>query len=232
MVTSSKHKPLSAKEFEAQVAAISANAHQQLERDRIMNRQKKVSDIMNRAAVPRRYMEAGLNDKTQGQAKAYAEAKAFVDGFENRLKTGAGMMIWGDVGTGKTHLVCAIANSLIGSMRPVLYCTALEAVALVKSTWKQGRDGMTEYDVYARFGDPDLLIIDEIGVQAGSDFERMVMTSIADIRSRNCKPTIIVSNLNPEEVLELVGTRMFDRLVGFGANIVKMRGASMRLGSA
>jgi DNA replication protein DnaC len=95
-----------------------------------------------------------------------------------------------------------------------------------------GNDGMTEYDVYARFGDPELLIIDEIGVQMGSDFERMVLTSIADIRSRNCRPTIIVSNLNPEEILGLVGERMFDRLVGFGANIVKMRGASMRMAVA
>lgn len=90
-------------------------------------------------------------------------------------------MLWGDIGTGKTHLACAIANALIAQLRPVMYCTALEAVMLVNSCWKKG-DGMSEYDVYERFGDPQLLIIDEIGVQQGTDFERMVLTSIADIK--------------------------------------------------
>jgi DNA replication protein DnaC len=232
MPTSSKHKPLSYDELMAQGAAISADAQKQQALERREIRQKRVSDMLNRSAVPRRYLAASLDDKQQAQAKAYVEAKAFVDGFDGRLKTGAGMLVWGDVGTGKTHLVCAIANALISQLRPVVYCTALEAVTLVRATWKRGNDGMTEYDVYARFGDPELLIIDEIGVQMGSDFERMVLTSIADIRSRNCRPTIIVSNLNPEDILGLVGERMFDRLVGFGANIVKMRGASMRMAVA
>ena len=149
---------------------------------------------------------------------------------QNAGEYGGGMLLWGDVGTGKTHLACGIANALIAQLRPVLYCTALEAVMLVKATWKN-TDSITEYEVYARFGEPELLIIDEIGVQAGTEFEKMVLTSITDIRSRNCLPTIIISNLEPREIYTLLGERMFDRLVGFDASVIRMAGRSLRLRS-
>ncbi len=205
---------------------ISRNAHLDLENERQENRQKRMAGLLNRSAIPTRYADAKLVIKSESQAEAYRAGELFVDHFETHLKTGKGMVIWGDVGTGKTHLSCAIANALMANFRPVLYCTALEAVLRVKSTWNKREQ--SEFDIYAQFGDPDLLIIDEIGVQIGSEFERMVLTAIADIRSRNCRPTIIISNLNPSAIFELLGERMFDRLVGFGASVVHMAGPSLR----
>ena len=220
---------LSPDELMLQAAELSRKAAEQLALERMKIRQNRANDLMGRSAIPSRFREADLNPKNPEQTKAYSAANDFVINFTERLKTGAGMVAWGDVGTGKTHMVCGIANALIAEFKPVLYCTALEAVMLVKSTWKRSEDGLSEYDVYTRFGEPQLLIIDEIGVQCGTEFERMVLTSIADIRSRNCLPTIIVSNLNPEEIYKLLGERMFDRLVGFGASVVNIPGKSLRL---
>lgn len=220
---------LSADELMLQAAELSKQAAERLQQERLEIRQRKGDELLSRSAIPSRYAEASLTNPAPNQAEAYAQASAFVDDFSGRLKTGGGIVLWGDVGTGKTHMACAIANALRAKLRPVLYCTALEAVMLVKSSWKKSVDGLTEYDIYGRFGEPELLIIDEIGVQMGSDFERMVLTSIADIRSRNCLPTIIISNLKPAEIYDLLGERMFDRLVGFGANVIAMQGPSMRL---
>ncbi|WP_194270225.1 ATP-binding protein [Candidatus Methylospira mobilis] len=220
---------MSAEELMMQVAEISRKAAQTLADERKANRQRHITEMLRRSALPRRFSGARMMDCKRTQAPAYAQAREFISGFRARLETGSGMVVWGDVGTGKTHLVCAIANELIAQGHSAMYCTALEAVTLVKSTWKRGSNGLTEYDVYGRFGDPELLIMDEIGVQMGSDFERMVLTSIADTRSRNCMPTIIVSNLDLSGIYELIGERMFDRLVGFDAKIVRMEGRSLRL---
>lgn len=224
--------PMSAEELALQAAELSRKAIEQLAVERLEIRQRKSDDLLRRSSIPARYADAALSKPNAKQSNAYEAANAFVSGFDSRLKTGGGMLLWGDVGTGKTHLACAVANALRKQLRPVLYCTALEAVMLVKSSWKNSANGLSEYDVYAQFGEPELLIIDEIGVQIGSDFERMVLTSIADIRSRNCLPTIIISNLEPKEIYALLGERMFDRLVGFGSDVIHMPGRSLRLQAA
>lgn len=225
----SDREPLSVEELMLQAAELSKQAAEKLAQERREARQRNSDDLLKRASIPSRYVTATLEHASARQAEAYRLAREFVSGFDERLRSGSGLLLLGDVGTGKTHMACAIANALRLQLRPVLYCTALEAVMLVKASWKRGDDGMTEYDVYARFGEPDLLIIDEIGVQMGSDFERMVLTSIADIRSRNCLPTIVISNLEPKEIYKLLGERMYDRLVGFDAKLVRMEGPSMRL---
>lgn len=220
---------LSAEELMQQAVEISKQAAIRLAEERKKISAQNLTKLVGRSAIPARYREAKIKPVSQQQAEAYAKGAAFAKSFRERLKTGGGMVLWGDVGTGKTHLACGIANALMSRNHSALYCTALEAVMLIKATFKQGRDGMSEYDVYARFGEPELLIIDEIGVQSRTEFEQMVLTSIADIRSRNCLPTIIISNLEPKEIYALLGERMFDRLVGFGAEVIHMPGKSLRL---
>jgi len=220
--------PLTEEEFILQVAEITTKEIAKIALERQKLQLKMTNDLLRRSAIPPRYINASLEHGLNEQAHAYKESQAFVTDFPARLKTGSGMVLWGDVGTGKTYLACAIANALLSQLRPVLYCTVQEAVALIKSCWTKSTSGLSEYDVYLRFGESELLVIDEVGVQTGSDFERTVLTTITDIRSRNCLPTVIVSNLELEKIYNLLGERMFDRLVGYGANVIHMAGRSMR----
>ena len=58
----------------------------------------------------------------------------------------------------------------------------------------------------------DLLIIDEVGVQRGSDFEKETFFDVINERYENMRPTIILSNLTIEEIKVFLGERVFDRL--------------------
>lgn len=227
-----RHPALSKEEFKRQIREIDEREQARLAQERVAARQRQLSRLTHDAAIPPRFVGADLFAAPKvGQEAAYEAARAFFYEFGTHATTGAGMLLYGPVGSGKSHLACALAHELIKSMRTVLYCTALEAFQLVKSTWRRGsEDG--ERDIYERLGGVDLLILDEIGVQFGSETELLILTTIADMRSRNCLPTVVISNLEPEEIYGLVGERVFDRLMGHGGQSVMVPrvGRSLRQG--
>ncbi len=148
--------------------------------------------------------------------------------FDNAVESGAGLLLWGDVGTGKTHLACAIANSLLMQRYTVVYTSALELVAGLKASWKATSREEGELAFYRNMAKPDLMIIDEIGMQHDSDFERVVLSAVVEARSRDCRPIIAISNLEPSKIIRVVGQRAFDRLIGYDSEILKFEGASLR----
>jgi DNA replication protein DnaC len=225
--TGTSSKVLSLEEFYRQTEALSRSAAQSLARQNIEASQRRAAGLLHRAAIPARFRGADLNLEAPGQAAAYGFVRQYADGFGEALRSGAGFLLYGPVGTGKTHLACALANRLLSEMRPVVYCTAMEAIMAVRATFNRREE--SEFDAYERFALPELLILDEVGVQRGTPDEVMTLTQIADRRSRDCLPTAIISNLDPGEILLLLGERAFDRLMGFGGQIVHMPGQSLRV---
>ena len=57
----------------------------------------------------------------------------------------------------------------------------------------------------------DLLIIDEFGVQTGSDTEKLILFRIVNKRYEYLKPTILITNLSVAEIKKFE-ERIFDRL--------------------
>ena len=83
--------------------------------------------------------------------------------------------------------------------------------------------GLIEF--YSRL---DLLVIDEVGVQFGSDTEKMFMFDIIDGRYQEMKPTILISNLAIEGIKKLMGERIIDRLREDGGKAVSFDWPSYR----
>ena len=85
----------------------------------------------------------------------------------------------------------------------------------------------TEEDVIKRFCSMDLLVLDEIGVQKGSEAERRTLFAILDTRMGNKKPTILLTNLKRKELEEVIGERLYDRIRSKCVPFV-IQGESMR----
>jgi DNA replication protein DnaC len=58
---------------------------------------------------------------------------------------------------------------------------------------------------------PDLLIMDEIGAEGGSDHDTKLLFEIINKRYENLRPTILISNLNAEALERYLGQRVMDR---------------------
>lgn len=185
------------------------------------------------AGIPDRFREKSLDSfvaETPEQQRALRSAQRYASEFDEALRTGRSLMFLGKPGTGKTHLAAGIALQLMRDQsRRVLFTTVLRAVRRVKDTWVKGCN-KSESDVIREMVLPDLLILDEVGVQFGSDFERNILFDLLNERYEACKPTLILSNLSLEEVGDFLGERIMDRLRENGGRAVLFSWESHRRG--
>ncbi len=148
----------------------------------------------------------------EGQSKALAYSKRYEETFSEQLKTGKGFMFVGNAGTGKNHLASSIANNLIAKKYSVLIITISDLIKMVRDSWSKNT-ALSETQVMSNLASVDLLIIDEVGLQRGTDDEKLHLTKIIDKRLYSFKPTSIISNCtNSEEIKEYIGFRAYDRL--------------------
>lgn len=150
---------------------------------------------------------------TDGQREAFNLAERFVNGWKKAKAGGYGLLFLGGCGTGKTHLACAIMLELMERYLFVYpkYYKASEIFSAVRSTYQIGV--MTnEEEMLKFFSSIQLLVIDEVGVQKGSEAEKRILFSILDNRVTSNKPSILLSNLGPKALAELLGDRLYDRV--------------------
>lgn len=178
---------------------------------------------VGRACIPPRFADRTLKNyaaTTPEQQHALAFATAYADDFDAVLKTGRCAMFVGNVGTGKTHLAAGIALRLMRrDNRCVLFSSVMQAVRSIKETWNKGSE-LSESQAIAALVRPDLLILDEVGVQFGSETEKLLMFEVLNERYGARKPTLLMSNLSLEEIKAYLGERIFDRLREDGGEAV------------
>jgi DNA replication protein DnaC len=169
---------------------------------------------LGQSGIPPRFQDRTLENfvaENEAQQKALKFAKSYADEFNEALKTGRSALFVGKPGTGKTHLAAGIGMNLLKKGHPVLFMTVMRAIRRVKDTWGKGREE-SETEAIAAMVEPHLLILDEVGVQFGSDFEKNLIFDIINERYENRLPTILMSNLPTAEVRAYLGDRVFDRM--------------------
>lgn len=178
---------------------------------------------IGRACIPPRFSSRRFDDyraETEGQKRALRICKAYADSFEENLKLGRSILMLGNVGTGKTHLAASVGNQiLLETKHSVLYATASQVIRHVKNSFDRDADH-TESDAYAAFGKPQLLILDEVGVQNATEFELTVMFEVINWRYEEMLPTMVISNRSIEDLPRFLGDRVVDRLRENGGKLV------------
>ena len=163
--------------------------------------------------------------------------KELVDTLRKAKEIKNNIVIIGGVGTGKTYLAYALLNqeaekkSAKGDYRYyssnfVRYATIKEIIEDIRKCWGKSADKYDWYNV-DNYKNVPLLIIDEIGVQYGSDSERIELFEIFNERYNEMLPTIAISNYNRQQIEKTLGLRITDRLFG-SSKIFELSGESHR----
>nr|UWG77976.1 MAG: AFG1-like ATPase [Bacteriophage sp.] len=151
-------------------------------------------------------------------------AHKYVDNFPEMKKRGKGLLLYGPVGTGKTHAAACIANELINQGRPCLVTN----FARITNTLQGMFDGKQRYlDDFNRL---DLLVIDDLAAERDTSYMNEMIFNIIDSRYRSGKPLIVTSNLTQSELTAPCSVdkeRIYSRLLEMCVP-VEVKGADRR----
>lgn len=194
-------------------------------------KQQKIANLTECSGIPERFKTRNFDNYRVAhpqQKTALRIVRGYADQFEQCLKSGGGLILAGKPGTGKTHLAAAVAHHIIQSGRSVLFTSAIRALRKVKESYQRHPSKIPQQAIIDEFLLPDLLIIDEIGMQFGTETEKLIFFELLNGRYEAVLPSIIVSNLTESELSLYLGTRILDRLQEGGGAFVSFDWESYR----
>ena len=148
-----------------------------------------------------------VSDHLQVFARDFA--KNYIEKFSNNF--GTCFVFSGGTGTGKNHLSAAICNSLMTRGKTCLVITVTELMIKMRNCYGDNAQ-YSEDEFIKQLVNFDLLILDEIGLQKGSDHEKLILNQVIDQRLGHLKPVGVLTNLDYQDTQALLGQRIFDRL--------------------
>ncbi|MBY1372826.1 ATP-binding protein [Clostridioides difficile] len=144
-------------------------------------------------------------------AKAFTKAIEYSNYFEQIREIRRNSIIFmGQVGSGKTHLSLAIANSLMNRSISVIYMPYRDSMTLIKQNIM---DEETYRREVGKYKSAKVLLIDDLykGNITNSDIN--IMFEIINYRYLNKMPLIVSTEKNFDELLEIdevIGSRLIE----------------------
>ena len=151
-------------------------------------------------------------------------AQRYVNHWPEMREKNVGLLLWGGVGTGKSFMAGCIANALMEQEVAVCMTNFARIMNELNSTFA-GRN-----EVVDRLCGYPLLVIDDFGMERGTEYALEQIYNIIDSRYRSRKPLIVTTNLTLTELKNPQDTahaRIYDRLLELCTPIA-CTGPSMR----
>lgn len=188
--------------------------------------------LFTESGIPLEYEDATIDNLSRladpGKAEAIAAATEL-------LETGAvggkrSLCVIGSYGVGKTYLLSAVLREYLSRGESCLWIALSELFREVQRGYGQG-DDIADKRIDAAC-DAGILLIDDFGKVNIQGYEKedkvRIIDTIINERHNNRRPTLITSNLNPEEWKAQFGQRTSDRVIKM-CEIVAMGGQNLRL---
>ncbi len=167
--------------------------------------------------------------------RAFKRCHKYCELYEETIKNGYGIYLFGDKGVGKTHLTACMAHNLISKCVPVLFTNLFEISKAVKSTFNR-ESSLTEQNLIERFANIEVLFFDDLGTEifTKNSNDTWLQGLLFDLINKryNCKKaTIFSSNHSLNELINKSGIaeKTVDRISEMTSGaVMKIEGVSLR----
>ena len=202
-------------------------------------RMQRFKELQKLSLIGKRYENVTFENSETGLNKsfdvAFKRCQKYCENYKTVLQNGHGIYLFGDKGTGKTHLTACMANELLKKCIPVLLTNLFEISKSIKSTFSKSSTS-TEKAVFERLKGVDFLFFDDIGTEiftknSDDTWMQTVLFDIINERYNQGKPTIFSSNYSLNELVNLRGIseKTVDRISGMTSGaVIKIEGKSRR----
>lgn len=168
-------------------------------------------DMMRRTGFPDSEMRKWTFEADDGQSgKPMDVMRRYVDNFPAMLERGKGLLLHGNVGSGKSFAAACVANALIDKGTPCMMTNFTRLVNTINNQF-EGRQKYID-----SLNDFDLLVIDDLAAERDTEFMTEQVMTIIDARYRSGLPLIVTTNLEPQQLVNPDGIgrkRIYSRLL-------------------
>lgn len=170
---------------------------------------------MQRWGFPRVMLRSRLSafrTETESESDAVEMLNDYVEDFHRYASEGSGVAIYGDVGVGKTTLVCAVCRELLenGTIESARYWDVANLLAKLRP------NGCAEEERAEILQDAmksSILVLDDLGAHNTTDWVREQIGLVVNHRWSNGLPTFVTTNARTEEAEQSLGSRTLSRLL-------------------
>ena len=205
-------------QMDAAVALYEEDCSLQLIADALNLNPIKVRKLLITAGV----YESEVAEKVKNTFEEYRETQRYH--WPEMREKNVGLLLWGGVGTGKSYTAGCIANALMEQEVAVCMTNFARIMNELNSTFA-GRN-----EVVDKLCSYPLLVIDDFGMERGTEYALEQIYNTIDSRYRSRKPLIVTTNLTLTELKNPQDTahaRIYDRLLELCTPIA-CTGPSMR----
>lgn len=135
--------------------------------------------------------------------------RQYAEQFPQYYRDGSGLLLYGNVGTGKTYFAACIANAVLDQG----YSVRMTNFNDISNDLWAAEDKAAYMDELRKYA---LLILDDLGAERKNEYMQEIVYNVIDARYRAGKPVIVTTNLSQDELAkpaEIGYGRIYDRIL-------------------